>query len=126
LFMKRKAKILLIDDDPHMIEITEARMKANGYRFVGALDGVEGINLIRKEKPDIILLDVTMPRIDGFSLCKIIKGDKNMSRIPVIFITAKELINDVEKGFEVGADDYAIKPVDWDRLMEKIERLLEE
>jgi len=74
-----------------MIEITEARMKANGYRFVGALDGVEGINLIRKEKPDIILLDVTMPRIDGFSLCKIIKGDKNMSRIPVIFITAKEL-----------------------------------
>jgi len=109
-----------------MIEITEARMKANGYRFVGALDGVEGINLIRKEKPDIILLDVTMPRIDGFSLCKIIKGDKNMSRIPVIFITAKELINDVEKGFEVGADDYAIKPVDWDRLMEKIERLLEE
>ena len=121
---KSKTKILLIDDDPQALEIAEARLKANGYKFMGVLDGVEGINLIRKEKPDIILLDIAMPGIDGFSLCKIIKGDKNIKKIPVIFFTARELVNDVEKGFEVGADDYVLKPVDWDRLMEKIKRLM--
>ncbi len=121
---KSKTKILLIDDDPQALEIAEARFKANGYKFMGVLDGVEGINLIRKEKPDIILLDIAMPGIDGFSLCKIIKGDKNIKKIPVIFFTARELVNDVEKGFEVGADDYVLKPVDWDRLMEKIKRLM--
>lgn len=121
---KSKTKILLIDDDPEALEIAEARLKANGYKYIGVLDGVEGINMIRKEKPDIILLDIAMPGIDGFSLCKIIKGDKNIKKIPVIFFTAKELVNDVEKGFEVGADDYVLKPVDWDRLMGKIERLM--
>ena len=123
---KSKTKILLIDDDSEALEITEARIRANGYKFYGSIDPVEGIELIRKEKPDIILLDVNMPGVDGFSLCKIIKGNKGLARIPIIFITAKELINDVEKGFEVGAVDYVIKPVDWDRLMEKIERLMSE
>ncbi len=121
---KSRTKILLIDDDQHAMEITESRIKANGYRFLGSLDPVKGIELIRREKPDIILLDVAMPGVDGFSLCKIIKGDKSTKKIPIIFITAKELINDVEKGFEVGAVDYVLKPVDWDRLMEKIERIL--
>ncbi len=121
---KSRTKILLIDDDPQALEITEARLRANGYKFKGALDAVEGINLIRSEKPDIILLDVEMPGVDGFSLCKIIKGDRSISKIPIIFITAKELIGDVEKGFEVGAVDYVLKPVNWDRLMGKIEKLL--
>ncbi len=121
---KSKTKILLIDDDPEALEITEARLRASGYKFTGVLDAVEGINLIRSEKPDIILLDVAMPGVGGFSLCKIIKGDKSINKIPIIFITAKEMIGDVEKGFEVGAVDYVIKPVDWDRLNEKIEKLL--
>ena len=120
-----KIKIIMIDDDPDALEITRARLEAKGFRFSGITDEVEGINAIRSDKPDIILLDIAMPRIDGYSLCRIIKGDKKLSRIPVIFITSKELISSVEKGFASGGDDYIIKPVDWDRLIEKIEKLLD-
>jgi len=124
MIRRRKIKVLLIDDDSDAVEITRARLEAKGFRFCGITDEVEGINIVRSQKPDIILLDVAMPRIDGFSLCKIIKGDKKLSRIPVIFITSKELISHVEKGFASGGDDYILKPVDWDRLIEKIEKLL--
>lgn len=121
---KSKIKILIIDDDPEDVEITEARLKAHGYNVISTLDGLEGISIVRKQRPDLVLLDIVMPKVDGYAICKILKEDENIKKIPVILFTAKEMISDVEKGFAVGADDYIIKPVDWDRLMGKIEKLL--
>jgi len=126
--MKRrnKIKVLAIDDDEEALEITVARLEVLGYEVVSTQDGVEGISLVRRENPDIILLDIMMPKIDGFSVCKILKEDNALKSIPVILLTSKELINDVEKGFASGADDYVIKPVDWDRLVAKIDKLMSE
>ncbi len=116
-------KILIIDDDPDALEISRARLETQGYKVLAVDDGEKSLEIIRKKRPDVILLDVVMPKVDGLSICRIIKKDEKIKNIPVILLTAKEMIADVDRGFEAGANDYVTKPVDWNKLIDKIKKL---
>jgi len=104
------AKILVVEDDPDAREILVERLKSYGYDVDIAVDGWESM----------------MPKLDGYTACKIIreKEDKEKFHIPIIFLTAKEMIGEIEKAFACGGDDYVIKPVSWERLLPKIKKFL--
>jgi len=120
----KKSKILVVDDDPDTREILDARLKACGYDVFLASDGFKALEIIRENRPDLILLDVMMPEIDGFTVCKFLKDKEETKDIPVIFLTAKDQLQDVDKGFKSGGDDYVIKPINWERLLPKIKKFL--
>lgn len=106
-----KAKILIVEDEPQINRLIELILQSDGYyKIRKAFDGQEALDLINEEKPDLILLDVMIPKIDGFSLCKHIKEDKFLKSIPIIMLTAKKMEEDILKGFENGAVDYISKP----------------
>ncbi|RLD17228.1 MAG: response regulator [Caldiserica bacterium] len=120
----KKSRILVVDDDRDTREILEARLKACGYDVITASDGFNALEIIRERKPDLILLDVMMPEIDGFTVCKFLKEREETKDIPIIFLTAKESLSDVDKGFKSGGDDYVLKPINWERLLPKIKKFL--
>jgi len=122
--MSKKSKILVVDDDPDALDTMAAILETRDYEVLTALSGVEGISKAREEKPNLIIMDVMMPKVDGFTVCKMIKEDEEIKDIPVILLTGKGLVGDVEKGFAVGANDYMIKPIDWDRLFLKIKKFI--
>lgn len=105
------AKILIVEDEPQINRLIELVLQSDGYyKIRKAFDGKEALDKIMTEKPDLILLDVMIPEIDGFSLCKKIKEDKNLNSIQIIMLTAKKMEEDILKGFENGAIDYISKP----------------
>lgn len=118
------AKILIVDDDPDAREILVTRLEAYGYKVETAENGWVCLEKVKKFKPDLILLDIMMPQVDGYTTCKILREDEKTSKIPIIFLTAKELIGEIEKAFTVGADDYVIKPISWERLLPKIKKFV--
>lgn len=124
--MSSESKILIIDDDPDALETMAAILETRDYQVLTALSGLEGISKAGKEKPDLIIMDVMMPELDGFAACKMIKENKEIKDIPVILLTGKGLVGDMEKGFASGASDYMIKPIDWDRFFLKIKKLIPE
>ncbi len=105
------AKILIVEDEPQINRLIELVLQSDGYyKIKKAFDGKEALDLIKTDKPDLILMDVMMPEIDGFSLCKLIKEDSNLNSIQIIMLTAKKMEEDILKGFENGAIDYISKP----------------
>ena len=128
--MDKMAKILIIDDDPNFVEATKAILESKSYKVVAAYDKNEGIEKINSEKPDLILLDIMMKKLDdGFTLCYKLKHDPELKKIPVLAISA---ITE-ETGFKFSsetdgeyfeADDYVEKPIKADDLLERIEKLL--
>ena len=122
--MTRKSKILIIDDDPDVLETMTAVLETRDYQVLTALSGLEGISKAGKEKPDLIIMDVLMPEVDGFTTCKMIKENKEIKNIPVILLTGTGMIGDLEKGFAAGAIDFMIKPIDWDKLFSRIKKLI--
>ena len=118
------AKILIVDDDPDAREILTSRLKSFGYEVEETVNGWEAVEKLKKCKPDLILMDIMMPKLDGYTACKIIREDESTKKIPIIFLTAKELIGEIEKAFACGADDYVIKPVSWERLLPKIKKFI--
>ena len=107
----KKAKILIVEDEQHINRLIELVLLSDGYhRIQKAFDGNEALETVKKDKPDLILLDVMIPEIDGFTLCKMIKDDPELSSVQIIMLTAKNLEEDVLKGFEYGAIDYISKP----------------
>ncbi|PIU18344.1 MAG: hypothetical protein COT16_02465 [Elusimicrobia bacterium CG08_land_8_20_14_0_20_44_26] len=118
------AKILIVDDDPDAREILSSRIKSFGYEVREAQNGWEAVECLKKYKPDLILMDIMMPKLDGYTACKIIKEDESTKKIPIIFLTAKELLGEIEKAFACGGDDYVIKPVSWERLVPKIKKFI--
>jgi len=120
----RKSKILVVDDDPVALETMAAILETRDYLVLTALSGMEAVEKAGREKPDLIIMDVLMPELDGFAACKMIKGSGEIKDIPVILLTGKGMVGDVEKGFAAGASDYIIKPIDWDRLFLKIKKLI--
>ena len=118
-------KILIVDDEPDILELLESRLLVAGYRVVTASGGEECLAKVKTEKPRLIILDVLMPDINGFEVCKRLKKDDQTKRIPVIMLTAKSMVEDIEKGLTIArANDYEVKPYDWDRLLEKIKKLI--
>ncbi|MCJ7645334.1 response regulator [bacterium] len=122
--MSRKYKILVVDDDPDALDTMAAILETRNYKVVTALSGLEGISKACKEKPDLIMMDVMMPGLDGFAACKMIRENKEIKGIPVILLTGKGMVGDMEKGFAAGASDFMVKPVDWDILFLKIKKLI--
>ena len=120
--MNRPIKVMLIDDDPGIHESLRAVVEEAGYEFCGALGGREGLRLLDDEHPDLLLLDVMMPGMNGFDVCQQMREEGR--RIPVIFLTAKNDIVDKSTGFKAGADDYVTKPFSMPVLLEKIRVIL--
>ena len=105
------AKILIVEDEPQINRLIELVLQSDGYyKIRKAFDGMEALELIKTDRPDLILMDVMLPEIDGFRLCKLIKEDKNLRSIQIIMLTAKKMEEDILKGFENGAIDYISKP----------------
>ena len=122
--MARK-KILIIDDEPDIRDMVSVRLMANGYDVVTASDGEEGLKQVESQKPDLIIVDITMPGIDGYTFVKILKKDIPAARkIPIIVLTGKDRMEDLFKIEGVG--DYLVKPYESSQLLEKIKKHLYE
>jgi len=117
-------KILLVEDNEMNRDILFRRLSRRGYVVVFAVDGQQGVEMARSEKPDIILMDMSLPIIDGWEATRRVKSDNAIRDVPVIGLTAHAMSGDREKALEAGCDDYDTKPVEFDRLISKIERLL--
>jgi two-component system, OmpR family, alkaline phosphatase synthesis response regulator PhoP len=122
--MARK-RILLIEDEFDMVYALVIQLEAVGYEVLVARDGQTGLDVARKEKPDLIILDLMLPKVDGFKICRMLKFDKRYMKIPIIIFTAKIQDQDKQLGKEVGADAYITKPFDAQVLLDKICALLE-
>lgn len=117
------ASILIADDDPDMLALTKFKLEQNGHRVVTAKDGREALEQARTEEPDVAVLDIMMPHVDGLAVChELSSGSSHPTRI--LLLTAKGREADVEAGFRAGADDYVIKPFSPRELMSRIEALL--
>jgi DNA-binding response OmpR family regulator len=118
------AKVLLVDDDPVILKLLQVNFEMEGYTVMTASDGVEGLEKARAEKPDIVLLDIMMPRMDGLQVTKELKGRDDTKDIPIILLSAKAQASDVQAGREIGADDYLTKPFDPLELLDRVGDLL--
>ena len=118
------AKILLVDDDEMCRDMLSRRLIRRGFEVIVAVDGKLGIEAARSEKPDIILMDMSLPVMDGWEATRRIKSDDATRGASVIGLSARTLSGDREKAIAAGCDDYDIKPIEFDRLIGKIERLL--
>jgi two-component system alkaline phosphatase synthesis response regulator PhoP len=119
-----KGKILVVDDEIYIVHILDFSLGMEGYDVVTALDGEQALEKIKTEKPDLIVLDIMMPKLDGYEVCKTIKSDPATKQIPVILLSAKGRNVDQKMGFDVGADDYITKPFSPRKLVERINQLL--
>ena len=120
-----KQKILIIDDEPDMVYAVQMRLETSGYQVVTALDGNEGLEKARKENPDLIILDVMLPNLDGYKISRMLKFDEKYKNIPIIMFTARGQRDDIKLGYEVGVDVYLVKPFEWKVLLEEINKLLD-
>ncbi len=120
-----KKKILLVDDEPDIVSMTVMRLEASGYEVITAEEGSAGYELAKSEKPDLIILDLMLPVIDGYQVCRLLKFDAQYKDIPIIMLTAKSQKEDKEWGEKVGADLYMTKPYEAKELLEKIRQLTE-
>ncbi|HEX7166961.1 MAG TPA: response regulator [Acidimicrobiales bacterium] len=118
------AKVLLVDDDPVILKLLQVNFEMEGYTVVTASDGVEGLEKAQAERPDIVLLDIMMPRMDGLQVTKALKGSDDTKDIPIILLSAKAQASDVQAGKDMGADDYLTKPFDPLELLDRVGDLL--
>lgn len=119
-------KILIVDDEPEMVQMVEMRLQAAGYDVIKAGDGQEGLDKAKKEMPDLIILDVMMPKMDGYKVCGLLKADGRYNKIPVLMFTARAQESDRQTSQEVGASGYINKPLFAAELMSKVKELLGE
>ncbi len=119
-----KKKILLVEDEKVLMETVTLRLEANGYEVISAYDGFKGLEKAKKEKPDLIILDLMLPKMDGYKVCGLLKADTRYNKIPIIMFTARAQESDKKMGKEVGADAYITKPFEPQVLLAKINELL--
>ena len=115
------ATILMIDDDPALLRLTDLSLTKAGYRFVSALHGIAGLQLLEREQPALVLLDITLPTLDGWETCRLIRA---VSDVPVIMLTAHDGERDKARGLDLGADDYLTKPFGFLELQARIRAAL--
>ncbi len=118
-------KILIVDDEPLMVETINFSLTHEGFTCLVAYDGIEAIKKAREEDPDLIILDIMLPKMNGYKVCRLLKFDERYKHIPVIMLTARTQQKDREMGLETGADEYITKPFDMDKLIKLINHYLE-
>jgi CheY-like chemotaxis protein len=118
------AKILIVEDNELNLDMLVRRLARKGYEVISAVDGEKGLSMATTEKPDLILMDMSLPGIDGWEATRQIKANPVTQSIPVIALTAHAMVGDREKALRAGCDDYDTKPVEFQRLLEKMENLL--
>ena len=136
--MSTTARILVVDDNRSLVRVIEGVLQKNGFQVLTAFDGEEGLRQAKAEKPDLIILDIVMPRMDGYQVCRALQDDPNTSAIPVLMLTVKGQVDDPDldeasvrsgieermAGFDVGALDFLSKPVKANELLERVRNLL--
>lgn len=121
-FLSGKKKILIIEDEPDIAESLQARLSLEGFDIILAADGKEGVEKTRSEKPNLVIMDVMLPLVNGYEACKLIRQDKHTKDIPVLFLTALPRVDDAEAAFQAGGNDFLNKPFTDERLMLKIRK----
>lgn len=116
-------KILLVEDNEDNRDMLSRRLERKGFVVTLAIDGLDGINKVKENMPDLILMDMSLPVMDGWQATKTLKSEPETKNIPVIALTAHAMSSDRDKAMEAGCDDYDTKPVDFKRLLAKIEQL---
>jgi len=116
-------RILLVEDNELNRDMLRRRLSHRGYEVLLAANGRQGVEMARRQKPDVVLMDLSLPEIDGWQAARILKSDAGTRGIPVVALTANAMLGDREKALEAGCDDYATKPVDLPLLLEIVERL---
>jgi CheY-like chemotaxis protein len=116
--------ILLVEDNEMNRDMLSRRLTRRGYRVIEAMDGKAGVDKAHRERPDLILMDVSLPEMDGWEATRMLKASSDTGGIPIIIITAHATMEDREKSLQAGCDEYESKPVDLARLLKKIEALL--
>lgn len=119
-----KKKILIVEDEPNISKLVSYILETHGFEVLQAFIGVEGIEMAKREKPDLIVLDVMMPKMDGFEVAQNLKNEQITKDIPIIMLSSAAQFKDKVKGLESGAMDYITKPFDKDELIEKINEYL--
>lgn len=122
--MKERKKILLVDDTDTILLFLKTLLAGQNFDFLTAKNGAEAVEKARRERPDLVLLDIFMPVMDGIEACRVMKGDPELKSIPVIIVTARSEAENVERCLDAGCDDYVFKPVRKLELLDKINRLL--
>jgi len=117
-------KILVVDDEIDLVETLRFPLELEGYNVLVSHDGEDALNQARKEKPDLILLDLMLPKLDGYKVCRLLKFDERYKHIPILMLTAKTQEKDKILGMETGADEYITKPFEMDYLIEKVKAYL--
>ena len=122
-FMK---KILIIEDELELVSLMRSRLKDHNYEVISALNGLEGIDLARQEIPDLIILDVMMPKLDGYNVCRMLKFDEKYKKIPIIILTARGSEQDRNIAQQIRADAFLTKPFRSEILMQEIKKFLDQ
>jgi CheY-like chemotaxis protein len=122
--MSQKATVLVVDDEPFNVEVLQQELEELDYHIITASNGREALHQIKRHQPDLILLDLQMPVLDGFAVLAEIKGDNSLRDIPVIIVSAANDSKSIVKGIKQGADDYITKPIDADHLKQKLKEHL--
>jgi two-component system alkaline phosphatase synthesis response regulator PhoP len=117
-------KILVVDDEVDLVETVRFPLEMEGFDVLVSYNGEDALNQARKEKPDLIILDLMLPKLDGYKVCRLLKFDERYKHIPILMLTAKTQEKDKILGKETGADEYITKPFEMDYLMEKVKKYL--
>ena len=118
-------KILVVDDEKDIVETLSFMMRARGYEVIEAYDGEEGLKLAKEQSPDLMILDVMMPKINGYKIARLLKYDSKYKHIPIIMVTARGQDSDKLIGEETGADEYITKPFEFEEALDCVNKYLE-
>jgi CheY-like chemotaxis protein len=119
------ARILVVDDEPDIVRVVVKILEARGHQLSTAKDGLEAVERVRADPPDVVILDLNLPRMDGYEVCRTIKGDPATQHVPVVMMTAAYVsVEEARAGSAVGADEYLVKPFLRDVLIHNVERLV--
>ena len=117
-------KILVVDDEVDLVETIRLPLEMEGYTVLVSYNGEDALNQARKENPNLIILDIMLPKLDGYKVCRLLKFDEGYKHIPILMLTAKTQEKDKILGMGTGADEYITKPFDIDELVEKVKKYL--
>ncbi|HQO57988.1 MAG TPA: response regulator [Candidatus Omnitrophota bacterium] len=119
-------KVLIVDDEQDMVFGLRMMFESNNFEVMVAFDGQEALNIARQSKPDIMILDLMLPKVDGYRVCRMLKFDEKYRKIPIVILTARTSAEEMKIGMDVGADAYIVKPFDQQVLMDKVKALLKQ